>query len=754
MDVLGTRLVLALTVEKNLTALTVAKIDRDDVFDDAQKALDWVVDYYRTKGDWPNAKQVEENTGVELPEEVDELAYVSNLVRQRKLSKKINAAQLEANKLIETRKPDDALSVLRQVGSDLREFSSVEAPLSFADRRDERLKVYDELKAVGGYRGLPTPWPSINGAIQGWVNGTLNVVIGFQNVGKAQPNTQPVLTPSGFVPMGSIKSGDLVATVDGTFTKVRAVFPQGKRAVYRVTFNDRTSTLVCGEHLWKVKKTNHRKWRTLTTEELISWETQKERPWRIPMTAPVQFSKKELPMNPYLLGVLLGDGTLSGNSFGFTSIDDDIIEEVRSVVATYGCELTKRKNTPTFDIVGKVRRTNPLRRLSYTMDLRKTAHHKEIPHEYFYSDVEDRLSILQGLLDTDGSVCERGGIEFCSVSKRLIDGVAFLVQSLGGVATICPRIGSWRLYIKLPKNFAPFRLGRKLDNYRWLDKKRPPFRAITAIEKIEEKTECTCLSVAHPSHLYLTNDFIVTHNSWFLCVLADHAMMIGKKVLFITLEMAAPRIERRVDAVHYGLEFKGIRDGELDIFSEDKWRDTVGTEVLTGDIITADKKLVRTVADAHSLVTEYKPDLVLIDGGYRFVGSGKSQWEQAVDVINDLQIAAEITDVPWVVTTQYGDAKEGGKKPKKDTVPDLRAWAVRYAKEWVINPDAVLGLAARGSDRSELYVQVLKVRDGAGEHKDVVPIKWDTAKMDFSEIPDDPDDVDDDFEEAKTAVKF
>ena len=221
--------------------------------------------------------------------------------------------------------------------------------------------------------------------------------------------------------------------------------------------------------------------------------------------------------------------------------------------------------------------------------------------------------------------------------------------------------------------------------------------------------------------------------TWLLCVIANRCLQLGEKVLFVTMEMNIPRMQRRIDALRYKIPFGKLRDIKLDDerYLEKRLRDDEEGE---GDIVFADKKLVRHVSDVSALVSEYSPTIVIIDGGYRFQGSGKGDWEQTKRVVADLQLAAEITDIPWIVSTQYGDSQETGKERKRG--PKLHSWGVRYGKEWVINPDTVIGLYQNEDLRimNMNEIHILKMRDAAGGNLQEFRINWDQTTMDFSEI--------------------
>lgn len=338
-----------------------------------------------------------------------------------------------------------------------------------------------------------------------------------------------IYTPKGLVPIGELVPGDFVIGSDGLPTEVLKVIPQGIRQAYRVNFSDGVSIECDRDHLWAVRSPNGKKRkcpyevRALKELENLSWKKTGKYSrfrWHIPLVTPVDFkSDAELPLDPYLVGALLGDGTLVQQYPQFTNIDDELLRHVfsslpRGVAAKKGARCTYR-------ITGE--RRGPKHPNTLKQKLQATglwghkAESKFVPDMYKFRPATDRLQILRGLLDTDGWCGKGGKIRFGTVSLRLAEDVVFLVQSLGGLAKIHrydrPKNGNFDslvVCIFLPHHIAPFGISRKADRLCGFKTKN---RSIVSIEKTTRK-EMVCISVAAKDGLYVTESFIVTHNSF------------------------------------------------------------------------------------------------------------------------------------------------------------------------------------------------------------------------------------------------
>lgn len=348
--------------------------------------------------------------------------------------------------------------------------------------------------------------------------------------GKAQPLTEPVMTPSGWRLIGELRVGDeVISGRTGKPCKVTGVFPQGKKPVYKVTAWDGGSALACSEHLWEVKDRAHRNVVKVVTTEFMSKHLKRDASthnlrWTLPENPLCEYPKAELPVEPYVLGVLLGDGHCRKSSVAFTKGDPELAELVKEVLdpafTLYEqlCEnrttswYIRRKDVKDRSLVGAGYHTS-----LNEMGLCVGALKKFIPEKYLYSSFEQRLELLRGLLDTDGSASETS-IEYATSSPQLAADFCELVRGLGGFVRCTERMTlsgnpGWRCYPRFPEGFPPvFKRKQQLDRVKARTKYKNFRRTVESVDYVGEE-DCVCISVSCPSELYITRDGIVTHNT-------------------------------------------------------------------------------------------------------------------------------------------------------------------------------------------------------------------------------------------------
>jgi len=376
----------------------------------------------------------------------------------------------------------------------------------------------DLLERLG--KGLVTPAEAVREAIASG-----------HGIGKAEHVDEPVLTPTGWRRIGDMAVGDLVATVDGTFTRITGVFPQGRRPLYRVMLDDGCSVLADAEHRWLTSTRSERKrgrpGSVRTTAEIAASLTfpngaRDGLNHRLPRLEPIQHPEATVPLDPYLLGCWLGDGCESVLTGPATKREPQLAAAMAA-----GVEVSAIPDKP--EKIGGIRLLGIKPALVALGLVGVRSWEKFIPRPYLHGSIAQRSAVLQGLLDTDGTT-SNGNLSYTTTSKRLADGVAELVRSLGGVArmTGCrrPRYRgadgetlegrqAWTLSLALPNEIAPFRNGAKAERWRPADhpnRARTLERFIQSVEPAGEG-EAVCIAVEHPSRLFVTRDHIVTHNS-------------------------------------------------------------------------------------------------------------------------------------------------------------------------------------------------------------------------------------------------
>jgi len=434
----------------------------------------------------------------------------------------------------------------------------------------------------------------------------------------------PVATPNGWVPIGELQVGDLVFSEHGQLTEVVGISDYEESLTWEVVFTDGASVRCDDQHLWKVRRLGTDEkgtWRNMTLNEIRTQKTigikgngrtgsptkritatcePEEKPWldsrgypryQIPVTQPVEYPETELPLDPYLLGALLGDGSLSSNNLSLCSADPELIERCSlRLPEGYRFKQVAKYNYNISHVKGVLAGGKPsvVREILKTLGVYgKTSIDKFIPKSYLIASIPDREALLQGLLDTDGTVASTGGVSFCTTSTSLGKDVTELVQSLGGIATQrTPRLNtylnkyqervrtttpSFTLGIKLPDSIKPFYLNRKAQRYTPCTKYLPCRSIIDIRPSTVEKVRC--IEVADTCHTFLTKDYIVSHNSaksttlglftaWAIGVHTTAKMPLQILYLSYTVEIARPKsaaIKRIIESRKYQEVFPAVR---------------------------------------------------------------------------------------------------------------------------------------------------------------------------------------------------
>lgn len=375
---------------------------------------------------------------------------------------------------------------------------------------------------------------------------TITVCAGPSGSGKALPLTNIVYTRNGPIQLKDLTIGDEIASDDGRFYNVSGIFPQGIKQIYRIHFNDGFYVDSCKDHIWQIGTIgNGGQNKEYITEYIYNHHktSSGKNKFFIHTTQPIKFPKQEQYIHPYVMGLLLAEGCFRSNGLTFTTADTDVVNKVASLLPD-GYELSQIQGSDiTYGIKRIKFRQSPNDLIVYIKSLGLwglTSLDKFIPNEYLYSNCEDRIALLQGLMDGDGTVAKESGSPiFNTSSVRLNKDFVELINSLGGIARTTSKIAKYKQLGKIIEcnihytsyicieNIQCFSLERKQS----LVKERSkyfPNRIITNVEILDEKVDMLCIMIDSPNHMFLTNHFTPTHNTMLSVGKACHALANGQ----------------------------------------------------------------------------------------------------------------------------------------------------------------------------------------------------------------------------------
>lgn len=365
----------------------------------------------------------------------------------------------------------------------------------------------------------------------------LGIYVGLAGTGKAMPKDTLIPTPDGEKLLGEIKVGDFVFDRKGHPTKVLGVYDRGVRRCFELTFSDGRKTRCCDEHIWPCY-TSKKNLKNLTLQEMmekgIRISAKSGARFRMPINGCVEFSEKELPVHPYILGVFLGDGCCKERYLTLSSNDLPVVEKVAELLNATAEKLSENNYSWRFMKGGKAITTKEVFGdiASWVM---RGSNEKAIPAYYLHGSSDQRIALLQGLFDTDGSVSSKsnGLASFSTTSSELYAGVSYLLRSLGLSASTsskavcrgrvkqngtCSTDYVVRTHLKPDQFDVCFSLPRQIEKLKAVFGafKRPSKCtervALTDVREIEPCDQ-VCILVDNPEHLFLANDFLVTHNT-------------------------------------------------------------------------------------------------------------------------------------------------------------------------------------------------------------------------------------------------
>lgn len=444
---------------------------------------------------------------------------------------------------------------------------------------DNTAAAVQKAKDNNGVLGPSTGLDDLDKILCGLRTPDVMVIAGRPAMGKEQPLSAKILTPNGWKTMGDMEVGMQICGSNGNNYNVTGVFPQGMKDVYEVCFDDGTKTRCGIDHLWEVeirknRKEGIKKHLVMSLKDIIDSSiilSNNRKNFTVRHTAPIEFSEKNLPIHPYLMGIYLAEGN-SGECVTISNPEDEIFKNI--------CE-----HIPSGDYVKRIKgnlgaRINGRNMFRHLNDLglhKKNSHEKFIPKDYLFGSQHDRLLLLQGLLDGDGHIATPNCIEYSTTSEQLKLDVMDLVRSLGGRVDYISRMGrykkdgiyketriNYRIYISFDSTITPVSTQKHLLKYK--NQKQFHHKFITSVTKLSYQELSQCIMVNSPDHCYITDDYIVTHNTAaVLCIAKALAIAQNLPVQIFSLEMSSQQLMLRLLSDLAEIDNRVLSTGKLSV---------------------------------------------------------------------------------------------------------------------------------------------------------------------------------------------
>lgn len=424
----------------------------------------------------------------------------------------------------------------------------------------------------------------------GLEKGMMFVLAGRPGTGKGHPNWLEIPTPNGSRKFGDLKVGDYVFDRYGKPTKVTGVYPRGQLETYKVTLRDGRSTIVDGDHIWSYYGSRGNL-TTKTTSEMYKTGAKTDRGrsrYAIPTNEPAHFKDKQHFIDPYVIGVLIGDGSLLERALTISSNDVEIVEKVAELLNA----TPRKQHENNFSWQFKLKESSGRRKFLRTKDvladfpeIATYSHMKEIPEEYLFTGLDNRMRLLNGLFDTDGSAVRTGNrlhVSYSTTSEKLAKQIRWLLQSCGYLSGLVldEREGRNITYNvnvldQAERTKGLFTLPRKRKVVESFGRKKARNYDRIQIDKIEKTgnlEEITCISVENEEQLYLTNDFIVTHNTAYGVSLVVEILQKNPNVQvdFFSLEMSKTEMFKRFVARTTGINGYKFKNAKIALNDDEK----------------------------------------------------------------------------------------------------------------------------------------------------------------------------------------
>jgi replicative DNA helicase len=570
-----------------------------------------------------------------------------------------------------------------EVGGSTREFFEMEELMTEAVVRIQELQARNGTNEI---TGVATGFIDLDKKTSGLQKGDLIIVAGRPSMGKAQPLDAQIKTYSGWKQMQDVMVGDALASIDGQASFVTGIYPQGLKEIYEVVFSDGRATQCCAEHLWKVSHPDWSASKVISTAQLANALEQDDQPSQFSIDAITgDFGvTKPLPMAPWLFGALLGSiESIDADEITFKDLNGLFLEKLQTeltqefqdilttfaIVKTNSGQLRWRRVLPSRLLVNGPSFITPcpITGAFSQVGLQLVSYAPNIPSNYLLAKKSARTALLQGLMasfaNTQVSSSQQQSLTVLSAS--FAKDITSLVRSLGGTCELTnqviePSLPIYQLQIDLPD-----------DNH-------TPVVTLAKIEMVR-RAQAQCISVSHPSKTYLTDDYVVTHNTSFAMNIAEHvAIKEGLPVLVFSMEMGASQLATRMLGSVGRVNQGRLKTGNLNDEEWSRFTNAIGLLNKAPMLIdeTGSLSSLELRARARRMARKYgKVGLVVIDYLQLMAGkggtSGDNRTTEISEISRSLKSLAKEMGCPVIALSQLNRSLEN-RENKRPIMSDLR----------------------------------------------------------------------------------
>jgi len=736
-------------------------ITDSDFYGDAAKAVKAARKYHADTGKFPPMHYIETECKIEFKPAIA-LSYAIEKFHDDVLSQKLKKLHNNSFKYLNEGDPTKCYTSLKT------EISKIECKKnrieSFKETGLERIERYNR-KKLEGIRGVLAPYPSLRDTIILYENGTLNTILGTPSAGKCLEENTPVTCGDGLrrtIKQVVKEKHDIysINTDTGQFSQQTPSdwIYSGEKECFRVTMKSGDYIEGSADHPILTSK-GWVKIRDLKNNDIVARSNNIPEPKET-----IEWSKDELT----LVAALLADGELTRTTeISYTKDTPSLINLMQETCERLGYKFYKRpsqKRSCEFTIDSRVWEIL----IKYGIKPGKSVD-KKMPTCIYKMPNEAIKWFLTVFWNHDGDIYKKVNeynntiaLSMCLGSEDLVRGIRHCLFRLGIFSKYSEKITNfntkaYRLRV-LTESTRVF-----LDNiniFRSLDFK-VECHSRSYVSKRENKSELRdckhifwdriktikSVGVKHTYDLSVagTHSFEAgythVHNSWLTSYHSVYAgFFLGKTVLHVTMENSKSSIEDRMDAIYHKIPFRNIRDGLVDSRMEKYWVDNASEMPnKKGDIYIVDNTAIRTCDQIFQLITDKKPDFVVIDGAYELQSDIKgNNFEKSDEVIKDLFFMAAETDIPFLVSAQLNESAN------KATARNL-GFSARGNKNWFVRSAVILGVLAQDDDvlLNRAKIIIGKNRE-AGDMNGISEfyINVDRVEMNFEEQTEDKVDKD------------